>query len=129
MNQAISTSGSVPEHQPIASKISPAHCARVRPDFTAIVNERRRFVEVSTSFCKLLGYSREEMLGKTFDDFTVPGTTHIPIFWQLILNNGYMQGIWVFSHRSGTKLLVRFEAFARKEEIYEAYMELLGAGA
>jgi PAS domain S-box-containing protein len=129
MAHAISIGTTLPEHRPTASKISPQHCWRVRPDYTAIVNERRRFVEISASFCNLLGSSEEEMLGRTFDEFTVPGTTHIPIFWQLILNNGYMQGIWVFSHRSGTKLFLRFEAFARADETYEIQMQLLGAGA
>ena len=119
----------LPEHHPIASKISPEHCARVFPEYVAVVNERRRFVNVSPSFCKLLGYSEEELLGHTLDEFTVPGTNHIPILWQLFIANQYLQGIWVFQHRRGTKLFVRFEAFAREDELHEARMQLLGAGA
>ena len=119
----------VPEHQPVASKISDEHCARVSPDYVTLVNNRRRFVQVSPSFCKLLGYTEEEIIGRTFDEFTVPGTNHIPILWQLLVDAGYLQGIWVFAHRSGTKLFVRFETMARTDELYEGHMQLLAAGA
>jgi hypothetical protein len=76
-----------------------------------------------------LGYTEEELLGKLYDEFTVPGTNHIPITWQLVLKTGYLFGIWVFAHKSGTKLFVRFEAFARPDGLYETHMELLAAGA
>jgi hypothetical protein len=45
------------------------------------------------------------------------------------MKTGYLFGIWVFAHKSGTKLLVRFEAFARADGLYETHMELLAAGA
>ncbi len=40
-----------------------------------------------------------------------------------------MDGIWVFKHRGGTKLFVRYEASLRKDGFYESRMELLAAGA
>jgi PAS domain-containing protein len=116
------------ENQP-ESKIGPGQSVRVRPEFVTVINARRKFAEVSPSFCKLLGYTEEELLGKLYDDFTVPGTNHIPITWQLFMKTGYLFGIWVFAHKSGTKLLVRFEAFARADGLYETHMELLAAGA
>jgi PAS domain S-box-containing protein len=119
----------LPEYQPVGSRISSEHCVRVQPEYGCVVNERRRFVHVSPSFCKLLGYSEEEMLGMTFDEFTVPRTNHIPILWQLLIDKGYLQGIWVFAHRGGTKFFVRFETFARSDNLYETRMDLLGAGA
>jgi PAS domain S-box-containing protein len=119
----------IPEFHPVASRIALEHCTRVQPDYMTVVDGRRRFVEVSSSFCKLLGYPEQEIVGKTFDEFTVPGTNHIPILWNLFIENGYLHGIWVFAHRSGTKLFVRFEAFARTDDLYQAHMQLLGAGA
>jgi hypothetical protein len=40
-----------------------------------------------------------------------------------------MVGVWVFAHKSGTKLFVRYEAFARLDGLYETHMDVLGAGA
>lgn len=117
------------EHHPVGSKIASEHCARVQLEYGCVVNERRRFVHVSPSFSKLLGYREEEMLGLTFDEFTVPRTNHIPIMWQLLIDKGYLHGIWVFAHRCGTKFFVRFEVFARSDGLYETRMDLLGAGA
>jgi PAS domain S-box-containing protein len=120
---------SVAEVQPLDSKIAPEHCARVQPEYVTVINSRRRFVEVSLSFCKLLGYSEEELVGKRFDDFTVPRTTNIEIVWRLFVRTERMVGVWVFAHKSGTKLFVRYEAFARPDGLYETHMDLLGAGA
>ena len=120
--------GGLSENQP-DSKIGPEQSVRVRADYVTVINNRRRFVEVSPSFCRLLGYTEDELIGKLYDDFTVPGTNHIPITWELFLKTGFLFGIWVFAHRSGTKLFVRFEAFARADGLYETHLELLGAGA
>jgi PAS domain S-box-containing protein len=111
------------------TRIDPEQSVRVQPQFVTVVNAKRKFVEVSPSFCKLLGYTEEELIGKLYDEVTVPGTNHIPITWQLFMKTGYLFGIWVFAHKSGTKLFVRFEAFARADGLYETRMELLAAGA
>jgi PAS domain S-box-containing protein len=105
------------------------HSARVQPEYVAVVNSRRRFVEVSPAFCKLLGYTQEELLGKSYDEVTVPRTNNIPLVLEMFLKVGYMSGIWVFSHRSGTKLFVRYESVIRKDGLFESQMELLAAGA
>ena len=66
------------------TKIASEQSARVRLDYVTVINAKRKFVEVSPSFCKLLGYAEDELIGKLYDDFTVPGTNHIPITWQLL---------------------------------------------
>jgi PAS domain-containing protein len=81
---------SVSDIQALDSKVAPEHCARVQPTYVTVINPRRRFVEVSASFCKLLGYSQGELVGKLFDDFTVPYTTNIAILWPLFTwKNGW----------------------------------------
>jgi PAS domain S-box-containing protein len=57
--------------------------AQVLPDFTAQVDEKRKFVAVSDGFCKLLGYTREELIGKRCDEITAPRTNNIPVVFEL----------------------------------------------
>jgi PAS domain S-box-containing protein len=105
------------------------HSMRVQPEYVTVVNSRRRYVEVSPTFCKLIGYSQEELVGKTYDEITVPRTNNIPLVLDMFLKVGYMSGIWVLAHRSGTKLFVRYESVIRKDGLFESQMELLAAGA
>jgi PAS domain S-box-containing protein len=105
------------------------HSARVQPEFVTVVNSRRRYVEVSPTFCKLLGYTQDELLGKTYDEITAPRTNNIPMVLEMFLKVGYMSGIWVLSHRGGTKLFVRYESVIRKDGLFESQMELFAAGA
>jgi PAS domain S-box-containing protein len=103
--------------------------AHIEPDYSVVVGKDRRYTDVSDSFCKLLGYRRDELIGKKYDDVTAPRTNQIPIVMELFLKCGYMHGIWVFVHRAGTKIIVRYEAWVRWDGQYQANMELLGAGA
>ena len=116
-------------HDQPFSSCSTDHSAPVRPQYVTVVNARRKFVEVSPAFCKLLGYTEEELLGKSYDEFTVPGTNNIPLILNIFLKVGYMSGIWVFAHRRGTKLFVRYESRIRSDGLYQTHLELLGAGA
>jgi PAS domain S-box-containing protein len=103
--------------------------ANVASDYVVVVDSSRRYVEVSPSFCKLLGYSEEELIGKSYDHFTAPRTNDIPVVLDLFIRAGYMHGIWIFLHRTGAKIIVRYEAFIRPDGLYEGHMELIGAGA
>ena len=47
----------------------------VRADYTAVVDGDRRYVEVSDSFCRLVEYRREELIGRRYDDLTAPGAS------------------------------------------------------
>ncbi len=56
----------------------------VKPQYVTVVDSDRNYVEVSDSFCQLVGYQREELVGMRYDDLThtskatwrssVPGT-------------------------------------------------------
>lgn len=103
--------------------------AGVLPEYTALVDRNRKYVQVSDSFCKLLGYDRNELIGRKYDDLTAPRTNHIQTIFDLFMKSGYMHGIWVLVHRRGTRILVRYEAWVRPDGLTESQMELLGAGA
>jgi PAS domain S-box-containing protein len=108
---------------------SPAHSSRVEPDYVTVVNAKRKYVEVSPSFCKLLGYREDDLIGRSYDEFTAPKTSNIENILAIFQKVGYMEGIWVLVHRSGTKIFVRYQAFIRQDGLYESHMELIGAGA
>jgi PAS domain S-box-containing protein len=103
--------------------------ARIVPDYTVTMDLSRRHIEVSDAFCQALGYERDELIGRTFDEVTAPGTNDIPIVFELFLRNGYMHGVWVLLDRSGsTRIVVRYEAWLNPDRNIECNMELLAAG-
>jgi PAS domain S-box-containing protein len=106
---------------------SPSHL-RVKPDYTTIVDGDRRYVEVSDSFCKLVGYTREDLIGKRYDDVSAPGTNDIPVIFDLFSRLRYMHGLWMLLSRNGARILVRYESWLRPDSLIEGNMEVIGAG-
>ena len=100
----------------------------VEPQFVTVVDSDRRYVEVSDSFCQLVGYRREELVGKRYDDLTAPNTNDIPTVFDLFQKLGYMHGMWMLVSREGTRILVRYESWLRPDSYIEGHMEVVGAG-
>ena len=48
-----------------------------------VVDSNRRYVEVSDNFYQLVGYQREELVGKRYDDLTAPNTNDISTVFSL----------------------------------------------
>jgi PAS domain S-box-containing protein len=100
----------------------------VEPQYVTAVHSDRKYVEVSDSFCQLVGYKREELIGKRYDDLTAPNTNDIPTVSDLIQKLGYMHGLWLLVSREGTRILVRYEAWLRPDSYIEGHMKVVGAG-
>jgi PAS domain S-box-containing protein len=100
----------------------------VKPQYVTVVDGDRKYVEVSDSFCQLVGYQREELVGKRYDDLTAPDTNNIPTVFGLFQKLGYMHGLWMLVSREGTRILVRYEARLRPDSYIEGHMEVVGAG-
>jgi PAS domain S-box-containing protein len=100
----------------------------VKPEYTTVVNSDRKYVEVSDSFCQLVGYQREELLGMRYDDLTAPNTNDIPSVYSLFSKLGYMHGLWLLVSHGGTRILVRYESWLRPDSYIEGHMEVVGAG-
>jgi len=47
----------------------------VEPIYTTVIDGDRKYVEVSESFCELVGYKKEDLIGTRYDLLTVPNTT------------------------------------------------------
>jgi PAS domain S-box-containing protein len=99
----------------------------VKPEFVTVVDSDRRFVQVSDSFCQLLGYRREELIGTPYDDVTAPNTNDIETVFNLFAKQGYMHGLWMLASRRGTHVLVRYESWIRPDSFIEGHMEAVGA--
>jgi PAS domain S-box-containing protein len=106
----------------------PFSWCEVKPEFVTIVDCDRRFVQVSDNFCQLLGYRREELIGKPYDDVTAPNTNDIQTVFNLFAELGYMHGLWMLASRRGTRVLVRYESWIRPDSYIEGRMEAIGAG-
>jgi PAS domain S-box-containing protein len=98
------------------------------PQFVTVVDVDRKYVQVSDSFCKLVGYVREDLLGKPYDFLTAPNTLDISISFSLFSRLGYMHGLWMLVSQQGTRILVRYESWLRPDAFIEGHMQLLGTG-
>ena len=120
-------------HDPILDPLAkapfePPAEPNVAPQFVTVVDTDRRYVEVSDSFCQLLGYRREDLLGQQYDIITAPDTNDIPAVFNLFSKLGYMHGLWMLVSRSGARILVRYKSWLRPDSRIEGHMELIGSG-
>ena len=96
--------------------------------YVTVVDRNRRYIEVSDDFCKLVGYHRDELLKKKYDDLTASSTNNVETVYSLFEKLGYMHGLWMLVSRGGTRILIRYESWLRSDDLIEAHMEVLGAG-
>lgn len=80
---------------------------RANDQFRLVLSLEGRFKQVSQEFCGLLGYAREELLGKRIDVVTAPRTVHIPQHLGAVVHFGQFHPLWMFVHRDGDTILVR----------------------
>jgi len=99
--------------------------ANVPPTYTAVVDRDRKFVHVSESFCELVGYEIEDLIGTRYDLLTAPNTTDIPTAHRLFFKLGYMHGLWMFVHRTGYRILIRYEAWLRPDTNIQSNIEVV----
>ena len=95
------------------------------PRYTTVIDNDRKYVEVSDGFCELLGYNSEELIGKRYDEVTAPKTCDIPAIFSLFKRLGYMQGLWMLVHRTGQRILIRYESWLRPDSFIETNIEVV----
>ncbi len=93
--------------------------------FKVVVDQERRYRSVPSEFAALLGYAVEELTGKRVDDITVPNSVDIELVFQACLKLGEMDGLWLFEHREGKKLLFHYRA-RRERELLCAELHQMG---
>ena len=97
----------------------------VAPTYTAVVDRDRKYLDVSESFCELVGYGSKDLIGTPYDALTAPNTIHIQTAYDLFSRVGYMHGLWTLVHRTGYRILIRYEAWLRADRNIQANMELV----
>jgi len=99
--------------------------AHVPPTYTTVVDQDRKYVHVSNNFSELVGYKIEELIGIRYDHLTVPNTVDIPTTYSMFSKLGYMHGLWLLNHRSGNRILIRYEAWLRPDKNIQSNIELV----
>jgi PAS domain S-box-containing protein len=99
--------------------------AHVAPVYTTVVDPSRKFIEVSDGFSKLLGYETEELIGTPYDHLTVPNTADISTTYNLFKQLGYMHGLWMLAHRTGYRIVIRYEAWLRPDSNIQSNIEVV----
>ena len=99
--------------------------AKVAPTYTAVVDRDHKYVDVSEGFCELVGYKMEELIGMPYDRLTAVDSADIPTTYRLFSRLGYMHGLWMLVHRTGYRILVRYEAWLRPDKNVQSNLELV----
>jgi PAS domain S-box-containing protein len=103
--------------------------AIVADDYRAVIDMDRRYVYVSDAFCKLVGYSREELVGTRYDELSAPETNDLRTVFNLFCQLEYMHGLWMLVARSGARILIRYESWLRPDRLIEAHMQRVPVGS
>ncbi|HYC56073.1 MAG TPA: response regulator [Candidatus Binatia bacterium] len=75
------------------------------PTGIALVAEDMTYVNVNPALCRLLGRSREELIGRSGNDFVPEGHRHlIPQNVAMLLENGKWEGIFPLLRKDGTRV-------------------------
>jgi PAS domain S-box-containing protein len=120
----------VPEtvQQLLSNRVDSAVSSRgdhVEPIYTTVIDGDRKYVEVSESFCELVGYKKEDLIGTRYDLLTVPNTTDIPTTHNLLFRLGYLHGLWMLVHRTGYRILIKYEAWLRADANIQSNIEVV----
>jgi PAS domain S-box-containing protein len=78
--------------------------------FTVITTRDHYWVHVSEDFASLLGYTAREIIGKTVDQFTSPGSIDVEFAFEACFRLGEGEGMWLFDRRNGSRILVNYHA-------------------
>ena len=94
-------------------------------DCVVIVNSKRQYIEVSKEACDLVGYTREEMLGKKIENFSIKPDSEVSSQFERFLKDRNQQGIYMLRHKNGRPIPIRFKALVLSDGCLAASWEPL----
>ncbi len=95
---------------------------------TLLVDSDRKFIDVSGEFCKLTGYSREQLVGTPHENLIAPGTADAGKPNDPFTTSGCSEGLWLLVTRASTRILVHYESHLRTDNLLEIMVSVVGAG-
>lgn len=91
-------------------RITHSHSA-IDGEYVVFVDANRRYVEVSDGVCRLLGYTREELLAKTIDDITAPELrAQVPETFRRYVTGGGLDGHFSLLAKDGRCVPIRYQS-------------------
>jgi len=78
-------------------------------EFVVFANEERRYVDFTEAVCRLLGYSRSELLNKSVDEVSFK-MDNVPQIFAQYVKQGAMEGDYVLRHKNGAAIPIHFRA-------------------
>jgi PAS domain S-box-containing protein len=92
--------------------VKPAHHEQhgLQSPYLVFADSNRRLVEVTEEVCGLLGYKREELLGKTVEDITAPNTAPVAELYEQFVQEGFQEGSYMLRHSTGRSIPMRYRA-------------------
>jgi PAS domain-containing protein len=96
-------------------------------DSRIVLDVDGKFQELSAGFCSLVGYAKEELLGKRIDVITASRTLSIPQHLGVVVHFGHFHCLWMFVHHDGHGVLVRSDWQLLPDLSMEMCCEVLAA--
>jgi PAS domain-containing protein len=87
-----------------------AHPELAHAEYVVFVDSSRRYLDCTEGVCKLLGYTREEILRKTIDDVSY-SLEEVPKLFAQYLKAGRLEGEYVLQHKDRVPVPIRYQAF------------------
>ena len=79
--------------------------------YVVLANPQRRWLEVSDGVCKLLGYSREELIGRQIDELAAPEwKPQTPELFEEFVAARSMDGEFSLIHKQGQRVTFQYKA-------------------
>lgn len=95
----------------------------ITPPAILEVNKDRKYVEANPSACKLLGYSREELLNLRIDDVSYPSGAHVSPMFSHYREQGELRGRFAVQTKSGEVLWIRYDADVKGDRLIAIWTE------
>jgi PAS domain S-box-containing protein len=79
-------------------------------EYVVFTDSCRRYLDCSEGVCRLLGYSRSELLSKSVEDVSFHDK-EVPAVFARYLQRGRMEGEYVLRNKNGIPVPIRYQAF------------------
>jgi hypothetical protein len=81
-----------------------------QPLLRAVIDEEQRCLSVTEELAHWLGYASRDLKNRPIHEITCPGTIDLAFVFRVLRRVREMQGLWVFEHKQGKKLLCSYRA-------------------